>query len=375
VANDLQDEVRGAEFLPPVGALKARLEAQVVSSSRLISISVHLKEEEGGERNAAILINKLIEQLQSDISKEEKSETQSRMGIVGKVIDEMVIELNGEKQKKQNELFDFMEQNGIPRIWREEFTQILTERRKSEVLIENTTDSIKVAKLELEKLGDELKKHPELVEYSQTLTENPVLLGLMENLLRVDSLIAKASEDLGANLGELKGLEAQKTTMESQIQTFTPKTTLSITKAVSPTHLALLDRKINVEFRIAKAEHLLKTYEERFKEVNAKLGQLVKNIPQKEYRYGEIAASINRLEGLGIELLRRKVDAQIVMRQSDTDSKPFKGGILVIDPARPKRAPVSPNLTRIWAAAMFIGIAIGFAAAWGLEYLSNAENK
>ena len=375
VVNGLQDDdetARGAEFLPSIGALKAKVKAQIVSGSRLINVSIRLKEEEGGERNAAILINRLIGRLQSDISKEKKGETQSQMSALDKVIEE---EVNKKKEEQQRELFDFIKQNGIPRIWYEEFRQVLTTRREIEALVENTTDSIDVAKLELEKLNDELKKYPnKLVEYSQTVTDSPVFLDLMGDLHRVDARIANASEALGADLGQLKGLEAQKTKIESQIHDFKERTTVSLTKTISPMHLALLHRKIDVEFRLDRLKVFELKYEARLKEFNAKLAQLGETMPKKEYGYGEIVESINRLERLGMELFKRKVDAQTVREKFDIDNTPFKGGILVIDPARPKRVPVGPNLTRIWAAAIFIGVAIGLVTAGMIEYLNNSSN-
>ena len=70
-----------AALFPPVGKLKRVLRAQVNPDSDYIILSVELTEAEGGERNAALLVNQLAKDMQILTTRKRRNKTQKTYGV------------------------------------------------------------------------------------------------------------------------------------------------------------------------------------------------------------------------------------------------------------------------------------------------------
>jgi capsular exopolysaccharide synthesis family protein len=370
-----QHKVKGVEYLPSVGVLKRRIHAEIVPDTRFINVSIRMKEQEGGERNAAIFINKLVEMLQNVLDEEQSSEAQLRMSVIKKELDALKASLSEQEQK----LLAFMKQYGIPNLWYEQLSQKLTERRDVVEQKEQVYAALSNSEIELDKLQKELENYPELVEYSRTISDNPLWIKQVTDLDDIEVKIADTKARLGPESPGLKGLEAQKREREARLQNYINKTTSSITQTLSPTHLSLLDSKINAEINILRAKNRLQQCDARLEKVDGELAQLISSIPETQFKFNQIAKEIDSLYDMSRELYKQKIEAQMLMGRSEYDGSNLsnrpKGGISVVDKAQPQKIPVSPRLLFIAAIATIVGISVGLATAFMLDYFDNTYHS
>ena len=375
IENLEQNKVKGVEYLPSVGVLKGRIRADIVPDTRFINVSIRMKEQEGGERNAAIFINQLVEMLQNVFDEEQNSETQLRMSVIERELDSLKVSLSDQEQK----LLSFMKQYGIPNLWYERFSQKLVERKDVMELREQTSVALSNVELELDKLREELQNYPEFIEYSRTISDNPLWIKQVTDLDNIDVKIADTKARLGPESPDLKGLEAQKQKRESKLQNLIDKTTYSITQTLSPTHLSLLDGKINAEINRLRSKNRLQRCDARLEKIDEEFAQLISSIPEKQFKFDQLTKEIESLYALNRELYKQKIEAQMFMGRSEYGSSNLsnrpKGGISVIDKAQPQKISVSPRLPFIASIATIIGISVGLATAFMLDYFDNTYHS
>ena len=371
-----QGEVKGVDYLPPIGALRKIIRADIVPDTRYINVSIRLREQEGGERNAALVVNKSIEQLQNVLNEERSSKAHRQMDI----LDRLEGELKSDLETRQQELLQFMKQNGIPNIWYEQLSQKLTRRDKYLELKEQILVNLSNAQVELDKLQTELANYPEFRENTRIISDNPVWMDLITGLNDIEVQIAGAKERLGPEKTQLKGLEAQKQELEAKLHNLAKTTISSITETLSPIHLSLLERKMDIEFSSIRAKNAIQQYDVLSAEIDKELAELYSVIPEKQFLYNQFAGVISELRDIKKELYKRKIDAKLFIDESEYDGlhseyiRP-KGGISVIDAAEPEKIPVSPRLFFITFVAAVIGIFVGLAVALMSEYFDNTYHS
>ena len=82
---NLEDtNLAGVRHFPPVGYLKKHLMVRSRPDTQYIDISLSLTEEQGGERNAALLINQLVDDLQTMRRQEEMDRSVYRKKLLKK---------------------------------------------------------------------------------------------------------------------------------------------------------------------------------------------------------------------------------------------------------------------------------------------------
>lgn len=370
-----QNKVKGVEYLPPIGSLKRRISAQIVTDTRFINVSIRMKEHEGGERNAAIFINELVGMLQNVLDEEQNSEAQLRMSVLKKELDNLKLSLSEQEQR----LLAFMRQYGVPNLWYERLSQKLGERRDVVELREQTYLALSNSELELDKLREELENYPELIEYSRTISDNPLWVKQLTGLDDINVKIADTKVRLGPESPDLRGLEAQKRERESNLQNLMNKTTSSITQTLSPTHLSLLEYKITAEINRLHSKNMLQRCDTRLEKIDEELAQLISSIPETQFKFDQLTKEIESFYDISRELYKQKIEAQMLMGRSEYSSSNLnnrpKGGISVVDKAQPQKISVSPRLTFIAAIATVIGISVGIAAAFMLDYFDNTYHS
>lgn len=363
----------GVKYLPSIKKLKKCIYPKIVPDTRYIKLSVRLEEEDGGERNAAILANALVENLQKIRYREELHETEFPVKFLEKKIKELEAQIKTEEGNLQN----FMKDKGIPMIWEAEFSKLLDQRAKLIETRQQTESGKVVAKLELEKLEQELEDSiPKLVEYSKTVNDNPIWVEQVNSLKKLKSKIAGLKARVGEDSPELKGLLAQKKEHEKQLKELIDKKSTSITKQLSPIYIGLINRKIEVEIRQERAEKQLKRLGELIKVNDSKLEKLATELPEKQFRFDQISKKLKLAYDTIKELLRQKNEADFTVAKAKDGTEadkayPEKGGVEVIDRAYPEKIAVSPRIKFISAVAGIIGLAIGLTAALMLEYFDD----
>jgi len=369
------NQVKGVEYLPSIGLLKHRIRAETLPDTRFINVSIRMKEHEGGERNAAIFVNKLVGMLQNVLDEEQNSEAQLRMSVIEKELDVLQASLLEQEQK----LLNFMRQYGLPNLWYEQLTQKLEERRNVVDLREQSYVSLSNSELELNKLNEEIKNYPAIVEYSRTISDNPLWIKQFTDLDDIDVKIADTNARLGPDSPDLKGLEAQKHKRESILQNLSDKTTSSITQTLSPTHLSLIESKIATEINYLRSGNMLKRCDARLEKTDEELVQLLSSIPETQFKFDQLTKEIAYLYDINRELYKQKIEAKMLLREPEYENPNLtnrpKGGISVIDKAQSQKVPVSPKLFFIAAIAAIVGVSVGLAVAFMFDYFDNTYHS
>ena len=108
-------------LLPPIGKLKRTLKAQLNPDSDYIHLSIALTEAEGGERNAALLVNQLAQDMKTLRRGDEETKLRKRM----EFLEEKQGEIQDEIKKNLDTLLQFVRQNGSSEIWVPTLTNLL----------------------------------------------------------------------------------------------------------------------------------------------------------------------------------------------------------------------------------------------------------
>lgn len=363
-----RQNIRGVQYLPSIGKLKKFISSEILPDTNFIKLSVKLGEQEGGERNAAILANALILQIQKIRSKKKDDKAKHRK----KILEGKLTELKLQIAEKENELLNFTESNGIPTIWLAEFSKILDRRTKLIETRQQIESNKFSAELELKKLEQELEKHPqELVEYSKTVIDNPTWLEQVNKLIELEFQITDLKARVGEESAELKGLEAQRKEREKRLDEFTAsKTSVSETEKRSPNspiHIGLINRKIEVEIRIDRADDQIRRYDDRIREAESELESFVGKLPKNQFKFDRISKSLEVAYDISREVHSQMIAADVAIEEAGYEPS----GIEVVDTAYPKKISVSPRVGFISAIAGIIGLAVGLTTAFMLEYFDN----
>ena len=91
--------IGGVLYFPPVGKIRRNLKSKSRSDSQFIELSLSLSEREGGERNAALLTNQLVAEMQALRSKKESAKVDQRRQLLQEKWDELFKQVR-EKEKQ-----------------------------------------------------------------------------------------------------------------------------------------------------------------------------------------------------------------------------------------------------------------------------------
>jgi len=370
--------IDGLKYLPSIGKLKKLVHTEIVPETRYIKVSVRLEEDEGGERNAAILANELVEQIREVRSNEKINRSKYRK----KKLEEKLSEFRKEISEEESNMLSFMKKNGIPTIWQAEFSKILEKRSELIEQKQQIEESQVIAELELKKIEQELKKFPsEFIEVSETISDNPIWIEQFNNLEELKFKIAELKAQVGEDSSELVALEAEKQARKERLEELVTNFKTSISKTerhslYSPVYINLITRKIEIEIRIERANVLLEDNIKRINEINSEFNSLIQKLPENQFRFDKFNKRLETVYDLSKDIYRQVIEAEVAIDEAnyeyaDVEGSQIKGGIEVVDPAYPKKVPVSPKIKFISAIACIIGLIIGLATSFMFEYFDN----
>jgi capsular exopolysaccharide synthesis family protein len=360
---------RGAALLPSPGALVSRIKPQVIPGTRYIAIKVKLKEHEGGARNAAILANLAVKTLQETLS----VENQERASAQIEFIDSKIREVREQVKSLKEKMLQFVRESGNPDIWTAQLGHLLAQQ---EAFLEERSRAelgVAASRESLRSIDDQLKRIPELSETARTISQSPLLLEQMKELAKLDAEIAGVKVGYYEDSDELKKLEAKRAEIERKIEELRNEMAISKTISTNPRYQQLLSAKLDGELGLIKYEMQIRMLDERLNKASAELRSLLNDIPEKRVEFEEITRHMEGAYELMKELLRRRIEAEIVLNEgniiSGTGPYTRKGGVMLIQPARPQLYPVSPNLGFILVISSVVGLALGLALAFSFEFL------
>ncbi len=363
--------VDAVSLLPSIGLLKQKLKVQTEPDSNYIKLVIELTEEEGGERNASLFVNRLAEDMQTLRSEDEKTKLVRRK----QFLDEKRQEIAAELQKHLETVRQFVRENGSPEIWVPKFTNLLEQHSNLQERLEAAQENLYATRSHIGYLKERLQMLPEQVQLSETAAYNPVWLFQQEKLFDLEGQRVADEEKVGKDSSELKGIDAQIENIKKRKEQ-TPQTAITATSGISPYYTYIQNRLselIPLRFRYENAHERIK---QQLYHLDTELRQLIDKIPENQSVLAQLRAGIDKINALSEEIAKRSLEAEILSAESTmTTSQNRRGGIEIIDRAVPRKIPVTPQLKFIVIIAVLVGLTLGVTIALGIEYVNRTSKN
>ncbi|MYI92999.1 hypothetical protein F4083_01555, partial [Candidatus Poribacteria bacterium] len=203
---NMDDNQLGAlQHLPSIGILKRKLNAQIDPEADYIELSIKLTEDEGGERNAALLVNQLARDMQTLRSENEKT----RLAKHQKFLENKRDEIDKKIRELIDETLDFVRENGSPETWYPQLASLLEQYRNLQERLGISELALHTTRGRLDHFKTRQDTLPQQTKISETQNKNPIWLYQQEKLIDLESQRIGDSEKAGKSTHELSGLEAQ----------------------------------------------------------------------------------------------------------------------------------------------------------------------
>ena len=353
-------------LLPPIGKLKRTLRAQLNPDSDYINLSIALTEEEGGERNAALLVNQLAQDMKTLRRGDEETKLRKRMEFLA----DKQREIQAHITKDLETLLQFVRQNGSPEIWVPKLTNLLQRYASIRENIETNQQQLYATHVHIAHLQEQLRLLPEQTQLSETTTYDPVWLFQQEKLFTLESQRVADKEKVGKTTSELKGLDAQIADIQKKNAKISPTTT-TITSGPSAHYTYIKNQLITYVPNLSRFENTAERLNQELKTLETELAQLLEQIPENQIILTQMGAKIQKTNALAEEIAKRSLEAEILYAESKlTASRNQIGGIEIIDRAVPRKIPVSPQLRFILVIAGIAGTVLGITTILFIEYFS-----
>ena len=355
-----------AALFPPVGKLKQLLKAQASPESDYINLSIRLTEEEGGERNAALLVNQLAKDMQILRRGDEETKLRKRMEFLeGKQRD-----IETQIEKDLEVLLKFVRENGSPETWVPILTNLLERNANVREKIETNQQQLHTTRAHIVYLQDQLKQLPQQTQLSETSAYNPVWLFQQEKLFNLESQRIADRKKVGKNSSELEGLNAQIAEIQKKNRD-TPPTTTTTTSGTSSHYTYIQNQLTTFVPTLSNYEKAEERLKKEHQELKTELAKALERIPENHIILTRIRTQIQKTELLAEEIAKRSLEAEILYAESRMPTRRNQiGGIEIVDRASPRKIPVSPQLKLILVIAGIAGLILGVTTALFTEYFN-----
>jgi len=361
-----------AALFPPVGRLKQVLRAQVNPDSDYITLYVELTEAEGGERNAALLVNQLAKNMQMLRRGEEETTLRKLM----EFLENKQREIEAKIDEYVEALLQFVRDNGSAETWVPTLTNLLDRLARVREGLETNQQQLYATNAHITYLKEQLQNSPKQMQLSETTSYNPVWLFQQEKLFNLESQRIAAEKKVGTTSSELEGFDAQIAEIKKrnhETSSITPTVTSGLSAHYTYiqnqliTFIPDLSRYENAVARLKREQNLLET----------ELAKLIEQIPENQIILTQMGAKIQKTNAMAEEIAKRSLEAEILYAESKMPtSRNQIGGIEIVDRATPRKIPVSPQLRFILVIAGITGLVLGVTAVLFIEYFnSTAANR
>ncbi len=361
---------QAASILPPIGALKRKVKAQIYPDSYYIELALELTEAEGGARNAALLVNQLAEDMQTLRTEDEKTKLVKRK----QFLDQKQKEITSELEKHLEAVLQFVRENGSPEIWIPKLTNLLERHANLHAQLETTQQNLHQTQAHIVYLQERIHLLPEEIPLSQTTSYNPIWLFQQEKLFTLETQRSADEKKVGKDSSELKGLDAQIQDITERNHN-TPQNATTTTSGISPYYTYIQNRLTELIPMRARYENAQERIKHELRRLDTQLEQLLKQIPENHSVLTQLKARIDKINELNEEIAKRALDAEILSAESTvTSSQNRRGGIEIIDRAVPRKIPIAPQLKLIVIIAGAVGLALGTAISLFIDFTSSSDN-
>ena len=362
--------VEGVRYLPPTSRLSQNVKARIRPETHYIEVSVQLTEAEGGERNAALLTNELVTELQTVRRKKETAEATQRFQLLEKKLDE----LYGQVELEEDRAIQFVRENGTPSTWAPMITNLLEQRAKLREDYENLKSQFAVVQIELDYFQNAIEELPESVKLSETTSQNPIWLHRRQKLDDLESERIARAKQVGKNSPEMQGRDEQIEDLKDRLSKTTTQDeiTTDSTHGPSPLYATVQQQLIYLEAARLRIDNNLEQIKSQLAAVEREWQQSLEKIPENELALEKLRRKIETYHDLIKEIRKQQIDAEILLNEGvESSHSDIQGGIEIIDAAVPRKDAVSPKIKFIAAIAGIIGTAIGLSIAVLTEYFGN----
>ena len=355
-----------AALFPPVGKLKRVLRAQVNPDSDYITLSVELTEAEGGERNAALLVN----QLAKDMQMLRRGDEETKLSKLMEFLENKQREIETETDEGLDGLLTFVRDNGSPETWVPTLTNLLDRLARVREGLETNQQELYATNAHITYLKEQLQNAPKQTQLSETTSYNPVWLFQAEKLFDLESQRIAAEKKVGTTSSELEGLNAQIAEIEKKNKA-TSSITPTVTSGLSAHYTYMQNQLITLVPDLSRYENAVARLKREQSTLETELAKLIEQIPENQIIFTEKGTKIQRTNAMAEEIAKRSLEAEILYAESKMPtSRNQIGGIEIVDRATPRKIPVSPQLRFILVIAGITGLVLGVTAALFIEYFN-----
>lgn len=367
---NLEDNRLGAvQHLPSVGSLKRKLKAQIRPDSDYIELSVELTEDEGGERNAALLVNQLARDMQALRSENEKT----RLATHQRFLDNKRDEIDNKIRELVEDILTFVRENGSPETWYPQLASLLEHHKKLEERLGVSEQALYNARGRLDHFKNRQDILPKQTQISETQNNNPIWLYQQEKLIDLESQRIGDAEKAGKSAHELSGLEAQIDDIKRQSEN-TPQSTATQTYGTSSHYTYLENQLIELPPAIEGYENETDQLRKELRKNESQLQELLKEIPVYQHTFTQLRTNIELIGTLKEEIEKRYLESEILGAESNVTTA-HKGGIEIVDIAVPRKIAVSPQFRLIVVLAGVVGLCLGVTFALITEFFKTTANR
>ena len=362
---------KAVALYPPIGKLKRILKAQLNPDSDYINLSLTLTEAEGGERNAALLVNQLAQDMKTLRRGDEETELRKRI----ELRQNMQQEIEAEREKDLEALLLFVRENGSPETWVPILTNLLERHANVQERLETNQQQLYTTRAHISYLHEQLKLLPEQTKISETTSYDPVWLFQQEKLFTLESQRVADAERIGKTASELKGLDAQIAVVREKNEQTSPTAT-TITSGPSAHHTYIKNQLLTFVPSLSRYENAAERLKQELSTLETELAQVLEQIPENQMILTQMVAKIQKTNELAEEIAKRLLEVEILYAESKlTSSRNQMGGIEIIDRAVPRKIPVSPRLRFVLIIAGIAGVSLGITIALFIEYLGGSTEN
>ena len=355
-----------AALFPPAGKLKRVVRAQVNPDSNYITLSVELTEAEGGERNAALLVNQLAKDMQILRRGNEETKLRKLMEFLGNKQREIEAEID----KNLEELLQFVRNNGSPEIWVPTLTNLLEQLARVRENLETNQQQLYATNAHITYLKEQLQSLPKQTPLSETTSHNPVWLFQQEKLFTLESQRVADAKKVGTTSSDLEGLDAQIAEIQKKNEE-TPPLTTTVTSGISAHYTYIQNQLTTFVPNLSRYENAAERLKQEEETLKTELAKLIAQIPENQITLTQKGAKIQKTNAMAEEIAKRSLEAEILYAESKMPASHNQiGGIEIVDRAAPRKIPVRPQLRLILIIAGITGLILGITVVLFTEYFN-----
>ncbi|MDE0317777.1 MAG: hypothetical protein OXM61_23100 [Candidatus Poribacteria bacterium] len=367
IENMEENELGDVQHLPSIGNLKRKLKAQIHPDADYIDLSIELTETEGGERNAALLVNQLTRDMQILRSENEKTRLAKHQRLL-----EQKREDNDKKiQQLIDETLKFVRENGSPETWYPQLASLLEQYRNLQERLGIAEQTLHTARGRLTHLKNRQENLPQQTQISETQNYHPIWLSLREKLDDLESQRIGDSKKAGKSSHELSGQDAQIAELQKKSDA-TPEMANITTYGTSPHYIYIQNQLIELPPTIEGYENETEQLKKESQKTYSQLQKLLNQIPVNQHTFTQLRTELELVGTLKEEIEKRYLESEILSAESGVTDTQI-GGIEIVDIAVPRKIPISPQFKLIVILAGVVGLCLGVTLALLIEYFKNSS--